>query len=66
LVATYSVLEFSTRCFRKPDAVRNYRFYWSTTQEVLLRYMICVGLVQPDVTTLRTSILISNGDRLVT
>jgi hypothetical protein len=47
-----------------PDATSDSRFFFKITQEVLLRYMICVGLVHPSVVTLRISILISNADLL--
>ena len=47
-----------------PEATSDSRFFFKIIQEVLLRYMICVGFVHPSVVTLRISILISNADLL--
>jgi len=61
-VGTYSVFERSRQRRKSPEAVKVSRMPCSIIQEVLLRYMIWVGLVQPEVATVKTSILISNGD----
>ena len=47
-----------------PAAINASRFFLKTIQEVLLWYMISVGLVQPSAATLRISILISKADLL--